>query len=270
MAVMRHTKMTDAWIAEAVRSNPTQAIIDPTTGKPTGNIRTCPVRLSFAHVLRPVPSGRGKVADPNKKPKWSTDLLFPPGSDIGLIVATYYEAVRRLFPQHVIRDDGSIFEPYPLHSPFKQQATKLKYDGYTDGGWFITCSTQYKPPIVDVNGNPITDESKVYAGAWAIAALNTYQYGVVTNEAKKGVGFGLLTLMIVQDDQRTDAGGQADPQKAFAGVVNANFNAPAAFGVPGNMGLLPSGGGAPAPGATQFPVQALPGAAPEPDISSLF
>lgn len=265
MPVMRHTKMTDAWIAEALRSNPFREIKDPATGQSTGNLQTCPCRGSFVHVMRPTPPMKGQPVDPNKKPKWSTDLLFPPGADLSLLGQAYYAGVRRLFPQHIIRPDGTIFEPYPLHSPFKAQASKLKFDGYTDGGTFITVSTQYKPPIVDVAGNPIVDEARVYPGAWFIAALNTYSYGVNPPQPKKGVGFGLLTLMVVQDDQRTDAGGQADPGKAFAGVVNANFNAPAAFGQPGAFGL-PAGGGQLAPGAAYFPVQALPGVAPVPPL----
>lgn len=264
MALMRNTKMTDAWITEAVKNNPIQMIMDPQTGQPTGNIRTCPVRLSFVDVFTP----KANKQNPNAQAKFGSDLLFPPIVDFTVLAAAYYDAVRRLFPTHTIRQDGTIFEPYPLHSPWKAQASKLKYNGYTDGGTFITTSTKFKLPVVDGAMNPIVDPARVYPGVWAIAALNTYHYGVSPPQPKKGIGFGLLTLMIVQDDENTGGGGQADPNKVFAGVVNANFNAPAAFGVPGAQpGLLPPGG-ALAGGAQGFQTQPLPGA--EVDASSLY
>jgi hypothetical protein len=90
----------------------------------------------------------------------------------------------------------------------------LKYDGYTEGGIYLSCNTDRKPPVVDVKGQVVTDEDRVYPGVWAICTIRPFAYDAKVN---KGVAFGLQSVMLIADDKNLGGGGE-DVSKAFAGV----------------------------------------------------
>ena len=206
MSIMRNSRVPDAWVAEAIRANPFSRIIDSATGNPTGSLTTCPCRLSYPSLFAPE-----KNRQTGQPTKYKATLLFPPGVDMGLLVQEYHAAVQRLFPGIPANQDGS----YPgLHPPFKDQGAKSNSPGYTPGAWAITVSTQYKPHICDPALNPITDESRVYPGVWAIVACNFYKFGVSPPQPKKGVGIGMQTVMIIADD-RVDRQRRARPGESL-------------------------------------------------------
>ena len=111
---------------------------------------------------------------------------------------------------------------YGLHSPFRDQAEKTvgkNTRGYTPGGLMLTCSSNFQPVVVDRNMNPIVDEKRVYSGVWAFVSMNVYSYGIKTNKPKKGVGFGLVSVMIIADHDHLDNGAPVvDPRTQFGGV----------------------------------------------------
>lgn len=194
------TEKSDAWIKNAIERNPC-VLLD------SGNIRTCPVRLSFVHLFkRPEPT----KAIPN--PKFQANLIFPLGADITVLKE---EAAR------VTKDKWSkagTREGPKLKSPFKDQADMLRYDGYTEGGIFISPNSDRKPTVVDARGDLITadDSDKVYPGVWAVCTIRPYTYDVDVN---KGTSFGLQTVMIVAEDKNLGGGGREDVVAAFAGIT---------------------------------------------------
>lgn len=235
---MKNSRMTDEWIARALQMNPMRVLEN-------GNLITMPLRLAFANITKP--AKRQPNDAPDKKMKFGAALLFPSGAEQQIqtvMIPMYYNVMRGKFPQN-FGPDG---RPFGLHDPFHRQDDKQNKAGYTPGCLFVNVTSDYKPQVVDGAMNPIVDEARIYSGVWAIVALNAYSYN---DPRKKGVGFGLQSLMIIQDDE--NLGGQGgDPKKDFANVrIDASYNVAAAFGA------------SPPPGtATLPPAHALPPAQP--------
>lgn len=237
--IMRDSIVGDDWIQRAMQSAPLRPVINEETGQPTGDILTGPVRLSFVDLLE-LPQ---KKPGDQSEPKYRSTLLFPPGTDFALLYEEYYKICGQMFPEYY---DAASGQYSGLNSPFRDQAEKLKFLGYTPGCVFMTVSSKFKPSVVDTMHNPIVDPSRVYAGVWAICSINAYGYGKNPPQPKKGVNFGIQSVMIIGDDTKL-AGGGPDPKKQFAGVkVDAPIN-------------RPSFAGAPAPGAGTPPAAAIPG-----------
>lgn len=219
---MKDSRMTDEWIAAVIRSNPIKI------AEKTGNIITCPVRLNFTSLWS---ASKSQDASADKAATYNTVIMFPPGANemiTSTIVPPYIAALRQAFPNNF----GADGQPFGLHSPFRDQKEKQQYPGYTPGCLFISAGTQFKPQIVDPSFNPIVDESRVYDGVWAIVALNLYPYGIKPVRPKKGVSFGLQSIMIFADDEHIKPGGKAaPPQDDFAGInIDNAYNPTAAFG----------------------------------------
>lgn len=225
-------RISEKWIAEAVAANPVTRILNA-AGQPTGNIRTCPVRLSFPNIFKP-----GKVIEAGKEPKFGASLLFPRGADLSVMVEEATRLVNENAPG-VQRDQYG--RPYGIHLPFRDQGEKGSLEGYTAGCAFMNVSSKFKPQVVDARLNPIVDESRVYPGVWAICSINAYWFN---DPRKKGVSFGLQSVMIVADDEKLAGGGASNPNEDFAGVaIQQDTNVAAAFGMPTStqpaMGALP-------------------------------
>lgn len=231
--VVRNSIVGDRWIWDTAQQVPVQYVIDEKTGQPTGDILTGPVRLAF-ETLFDLPQPTATM----QNPKFGAALLFTPYSDFTLFYEAYYAVCAREFADHYDKASGQY---YGLHSPFRDQGEKLKFGGFTPGCIFMTSTSKYKPPVIDARGNPIVDKSKVYPGVWAICAVNPYAYKDVR---KKGVAFGLQSVMLIGDDEKF-GGGAPDPNKTF-GSVRGQIVAPTIS--PGALSHL-SGAGAGQPPA---------------------
>ena len=226
MALMLNSRLSDDWLTKHVAANPFKL-------QENGNFTTCPVRLSFVHLLKPDPNAKNDDGTPKSTPTYECTALCPPGAreQINAVLwPAVYEIMRTKFPQNI---DKTTQQPFGLHNPLaRDQGEARQYTGYTPGLPFLRFTTQYKPPIVDTAMNPIVDEGRVYAGVWAILHFNMYAFGDTKKLPKKGVSLGLQAVMLVADDEKL-AGGAPDPKTAFAGVsITGNFDAGAAFGAP--------------------------------------
>lgn len=238
--MMRDSIVGDAWIQQTMQANPIRPVLDE-KGAHNGNYTTGPVRLSWLRIDElPEP----KPGD-DKQAGYEVTALFPPGTDFQPLYDAYYAGCAKTFADHL---DAASGQYYGLHSPFRAQAEKLKYQGYTPGGTFIKFSTNYKPPVVDSRFNPVVDKNKIYPGVWAICVVNAYPYGMVPRKdgkpTKKGIAFGLQSIMLIGDDTKF-GNGAPDPKKQFAGV---NVQAPI---VRPNMANMPAGA---APAAAPTPL----------------
>lgn len=207
---MRDSIVGDAWLQQTAANVPMQRIIGK-DGQPTGDILTGPVRITFENLFE-LPQATATM----QNPKYGATLLFTPFADFGLMYEEYYKVAAAMFSSHY---DAPTQQYVGLHSPFRNQTEKLKFQGFTPNLIFTAATSKFKPPVVDSRGNPIVDKSKVYPGVWAICAVNAYGYN---DPRKKGIAFGLQSVMIIGDDTRL-GGGAPDPKQQFAGV---NVSAP--------------------------------------------
>lgn len=229
---MEATDQTPEWIAQVVAQNPIQMVDE-------ANVRSCPVRLSFPNLFRPTSVEEGK------EPTFNVTLLFPP-VDISLLHQVAGAKMLEAFPNYL--QNGQWLDG--LEWPFKDQAAKAaKLEGYTSGSPYLSISSKYRPAVVDSRQVPIIDEARVYPGVWGLAVMNCYDWNY--KNMKRGVSFGLQTLMILADDRKL-GGGAVDTATAFAGV-----HAPA----PQAADMMPHGNVA---GAVHMPPGTAPMAPPAP------
>lgn len=253
--IMRDSIVGDNWIYDSCAAVPVQWVYGE-DGQPTGDILTGPVRLAFDNLFT-LPQATATM----QNPKYGASLLFPPCADMSIFEDAAWDVMCKDFADYYDQQSGQF---YGLHSPFRDQAEKVKFGGFTPGSIFMTCTSKFQPPVVDLRYNPIVDQSKVYAGVWAICAVNPYSY---KDPRKKGVGFGLQSVMIIGDDTRF-GGGAPDPTKVMAAArgiaapiarpdvsrMPQGNNGQQAAPIHGYTGAAPQRGGAPAP----RPVQGAP------------
>lgn len=235
MSQMRDSAKSAEWVERVVRENPIQKIMNPQTGQWDGNVRTCPVRLSFFdNSLHKMVYGKNDDGTTKQFGSFEVQILFPPCA-----TAQVDQVLRPLvrdmefasFPKNFVPDGSS----FGLHPPFRNQGEKQNYAGFTPGGILIRAQTQYKPPVVDTANNPIVDESRAYPGVWAIVSVNLFHYpkNAAKFKGKRGVNFGLQAVMIVADDNKLGGGTAANPATQFAGVrIDGSFDPARAFGAP--------------------------------------
>lgn len=198
--LMANTRMSDDWIERAVKNNPI-TLLD------NGNLRTCPVRLSFPNIFHMSKPKKADIA-----PSYGANLLFPTCADLKALQDAVVAVLKEKCPDALSTDPR---KKEKVKLPFLDQDDMLKYDGYTEGGrYIIATSKTNKPMVVDSKLQIITDESRVYPGVWALCTVRPFWYDVGVN---KGVSFGLQSVMVVADDDSL-GGGAEDISKAFSGV----------------------------------------------------
>lgn len=204
---VKDSKISAAYLDKLIADNPVKAVVDVKTGLPNGNFLTGPTRLSFCDQLfKSKPNDQGVE-------QFGTSFLFPLGVILDVLSQAATQAVSVTFPQNMTANG---FNWSGIHSPFHDQGEKTaKYSGYLPGAYYFGSSTLFKPRVVDLNMNDIVDEKRVYPGVWAIGAVNTYTY----NKKKKGVGFGLQSVIIIGDDSNIGGGKGGNPAADFAGIA---------------------------------------------------
>ena len=267
--IMRDSIVGDDWIRQTAQNVPIQRLVGK-DGQQTGDILTGPVRLAFCE----------SIFDPKSVDDFGVAMLFTPFADFRIMYEDYYAWCGREFPSHF---DAGTNQYHGLHSPFKDQAEKLKFGGFTPGLVYMNSGSQFKPPVCDTRYNPIVDPNRLYPGVWAICTVKPYAFGKAgkTKDGqpmKKGIGFGLQSIMLIGDDTRF-GGGAPDVKQHYAGiniqapVVRPDIGAGMPVGMapapaPGIPGYTAPGGGVPQPGAApgfQMPQSTyqMPAAAPQ-------
>ena len=208
------TKMTADWVRRTIDANPCRKLDG-------GNILTCPVRLGFPHLEKPQ-----KAMEDGKADKYSAVLLFQPGADISLIKTAMGEVGAEKWGDKL----AAYAQGANFHNPIQDQGLKSQYEGFVAGLPMITANGERKPPVVMQNMAPYT--SRIYPGLWAICVVRPFTFETKNNQGavlKRGLGFGLQSVMIIADDEEW-GGGSVDPHTAFAGVkLEANVNPSAMF-----------------------------------------
>lgn len=247
--MMKDSNIDPRWLAEQMRANPPSKLED-------GKLFSGPVRLAFPNLFKP----REVKGQQGGEGKYGASLLFPLGTDMTIFSQAWVALAREKFPKNWDNQGNST----GLHSPFHDQKEKAfgpkPLSGYTPGAIYFNIISQFKPQIVDINMNPIVEESRVYPGVWAFVSMNAYSYG--PPQPKSGVAFGLQSVMIIADDQKL-GGGASDPRQDFKNItmtaqsnIADKFNSAPTTSVGAAPGIMPSGGFVGQPG--QLPIQPLP------------
>ena len=262
MAMMTDTNMDDAWIQAAMKANPPQRVRDA-AGNLTDQVLSGIVRFAFCEnpsggLLTPNSPRPDPKTGQVKAPQYSTILMWPPGTDLTPMKSLMWEIQGKEFPEKFHAATQSYLG---LHNPFHPQSEKAQYQGFTPGGEYLTATAnvKFKPSVVDSAFNPVVNEDQCRSGIWAVVMLNAYHYGKNPPQPTKGVGFGLLSVMIMQQDKRLGGGGAVDPKQAFKGVISTP-----AVADPNAMfaGQAPAAAPPPYPGQAQTEAPAYPQPAP--------
>lgn len=192
-------------------SNQSKNPTDVVTGK---------VRLSYVHLFKP-------YARPGSDPKFSTTLLIPKtdvatrqridaaiNAAIQLGIAEKFKGVRPPILAIPIYDGDGVKPSDGL--PFGEECK---------GHWVITAgspATQQRPEIVDINMNPIINETEVYSGMYARVSIRFFPYD---KNGKKGIGCGLGPVQKLEDGE--PLGGRISAAAAFGDSAGFGQAAPA-------------------------------------------
>ena len=203
------TNLSDAWIANAVKANPCVILA-------SGNLRTCPVRLSFPNIFQ-----RGKPVPPATEGKYGANLVFPAAADISLLKEEVTRVTKAKWA-----NAGEKGGP-KLKNPIKQQSEmKDRYDGYGDEGVFVSANSGRQVQVFDSRQQLVSDPERVYPGVWVVATIKADTYDVGVN---KGPTFYLQGLMLVADDKRLGGGGSSPSD--FSGIqLDASVSGDGVFG----------------------------------------
>ncbi|MNJ55477.1 hypothetical protein D3C77_509700 [compost metagenome] len=96
------------------------------------------------------------------------------------------------------------------------------------GHWVLTASSKQQQAIVDLNMNPIINQTEVYSGMYARVNINFFPFA---NSGNRGIGAGLGPVQKVADGEAL--GGRVSAEQAFGGngggVGYASPSAPAGW-----------------------------------------
>ena len=160
------------------------------------------VRFSFVSIFEPKePQGGGDA-------KYGLTLLIPK-SDTAT-VAKINEAMKEAADKFRERNGAQSLPAKPNHTLHDGDGLRDSGDPYgpeCKGCYVINVSSKQKPVIVDAFRNEITDPGEVYSGCYGRAAINFYGY---SNNGKKGISAGLLSIQKLHDGEPFGTVGSAD------------------------------------------------------------
>ncbi|UDL89821.1 DUF2815 family protein [Mesorhizobium sp. PAMC28654] len=184
------------------------------------NIRTCEVRLSFPELFTPK-QGTDDDGNPSGKPKYSSAILFPAGADLSVLEKEIDAVIKAEFPGKTRKS---------LRVGLRDQGEK-DYEGYEDGAFFLNCSSLKRPPVVDRENQPVTEEDEAFPGVRAIVTIRVYAFKPKKGDKfAPGIGFGLQAALLLGGGERM-GGAPANPNEEFEGLdLSSEESADSIFG----------------------------------------
>lgn len=152
----------------------------------------------------------------SERPKYSVSLIIKKDSPDMQKIS---EAIKDVYNSStsILKDiDGTVPSVGSIRLPVRDGDTEKPNDDAYKGCYYINAYTVYKPGIVDVSCNPITDESAVYSGCYGRASINFYAYN---NGEASGIACSLNNLQKVKDGDRLD--GKVTASAEFKSVSSA-------------------------------------------------
>ena len=167
------------------------------------------VRLSFVHLFTP------RANKPGDEPKYSTTILLPKSD-----VATRQRidaAIQAAIQDGTTTKWGGVRPPQvpaPVHDGDGVRPNDgTPFGDECKGHWVFTASSKQPPQVVDLNLNPIINQTEVYSGMYARVSLRFFPY---LNNGKKGIGCGLGNVQKLEDGE--PLGGRTTAADDFSGA----------------------------------------------------
>lgn len=174
-------------------------------------VKTGRVRFSYVNVFKP------RKTDDSPDPKYSITLLVPKTD------TTTYRAMRAAI-KAAIASKPEYFKgmnedeiQLPIHDGDGRKPKGGAYGDECKGCWVVNAASKSKPGVVDVNRDPILDETEVYSGCYGRATLNAFAYN---RNGNKGISFGLNNI------QKRGDGAPLDGRTRAEDDFDDDFNDP--------------------------------------------
>ncbi|WP_420825485.1 DUF2815 family protein [Thermanaerosceptrum fracticalcis] len=158
------------------------------------------------HLFQPYAARQGQ------EPKYSVTILIPK-SDIAT-KQRIDAAIQAAIQQGINSKWNGVRPPQiaiPLHDgDGVRPSDGMPFGDECKGHWVMTASSKQQPAVVDINLNPIINQTEVYSGMYARVNVNFFAYN---NSGKKGVGCGLGPVQKIADGE--PLGGRISVEAAF-------------------------------------------------------
>lgn len=165
-------------------------------------VMTGKVRLSYVNVFKP------RAAQAGQEEKYSCTILVPK-TDLKT-KAAIDAAINAAIEKGVTGCWNGVKPPKPAIPIYDGDAARpsdgAEFGPECKGHWVFTASAKvdYKPGIVDVNAQPIIDQSELYSGCYARVSVNFFPYAM---SGKKGIGCGLGNIQKLADGEPLSSAG---------------------------------------------------------------
>lgn len=174
-------------------------------------VTTDRARLSFTHLFEPYANNPGQEA------KYSVTVLVPKAD---IATKQRIDAAETAAKQNGVSKCWNGTMP-PLVASAVHDGDGVRPNGEAFGEecrgcWVFTASSKQPPQVVDMNLNPIINQSDVYSGCYARVCVNFFPYN---SNGKRGVGIGLQAVQKIEDGE--PLGGRVSAAEAFGTPLSA-------------------------------------------------
>lgn len=188
-----------------------------------GNLVTGKVRLSYVHLFTPYAHNAGN------EPKYSCTILLPK-SDVA--TKSKIDMAINAAIQEGISSKWNGVRPPMLAIPVYDGDGVRPSDGMPfgdecKGHWVFTASSKQAPQVVDINVQPILNQTEVYSGMYGRVSIRFFSYN---SNGKKGVGCGLGNVQKLDDGE--PLGGRTSATSDFGDGVGYGYAQPQQYGQP--------------------------------------
>lgn len=161
-----------------------------TAARPT-KIITGKVRLSYCHLFEP-------DSIDGDDPKYSVSLIIPK-SDTKTIgkIKKAIDAAIEAGNTKLAGKSGKVNKS-ALKLPLRDGDVDREDDEAYEDAYFINASSKNKPGVVDIDLDPVLDQSEVYSGCFARASVTFYAFNANGN---KGIACGLNNVQKLKDGE---------------------------------------------------------------------
>lgn len=180
-----------------------------TMAKPQRETLKSPLfRGSFVYLAKPRTQDRD---DGTESEKYQMTLVLPKGKKS---TKEFIGNLEKLLLKTAKEKHGDVPKNKLKHWPIKDGDN---HDNEQFAGhWLIQASSNFKPSVIDTNGDELTTEDELYSGAWYKAKISAWAWA--NKKSGKGVSVNLESAIKMKDDKRF--GGGSDAKDDFADEVS--------------------------------------------------
>jgi len=155
-------------------------------------VTTGKVRLSYANLFKP------KAASPGAKEKYSVSIIIDKEDKetVQKIEAAIKAAIVAGMSKLDIKDANKL--PKNFKTPLRDGDEERGDDPAYVGKWFLNCSSDNKPKVINREKEEITDPTQVISGDYARVNINLYAFNTSGN---KGIAAGLNAVQKIKNGE---------------------------------------------------------------------